>query len=679
MMLIGEVLAVSVSVDTVSFNPGKIQYANGKKVEDEFIAKEFSELFELDYEQTLTKVQSNSSIVVIARKVETSVIDKLKLWMEENKITSGINIDEDYKRYYPNGSLASTLIGFCGTDNTGLTGLEDKWNDKLVGTAGVLTVTSDVNGDAISDEHEEYIAPENGSNLYLTIDSAIQSITERCLKNAVNQNSADYGGVILMNPQNGDILAMANYPDYDLNDPQNPANTSLSDSWDSLSSEEKSNELYKLWTNKNVSSLYEPGSTFKTIISSIALEEGIVQTDTQNDFFCNGTEVVVENEKPINCWAPNPHGSQTLREALEHSCNPSFIQLGKRIGSKTLYKYFKAYGLFDKCGTDIAATPASIFTPLDSLGPIELATASFGQRFSITPLQLITAVSTISNGGTLIQPRIIKQIENTDTGNITATDVKAVRKVISKETANQVKDMMLSVVESGTGGNAKVTGYEVGGKSGTSEPAWNKDSDGYVASFVAISPIENTQVVCLVILYNPHGDSHQGGTICAPVAGEILSEVLPYINVNGTNVITNTDNADTVQNANKTVINANGMTVASAREKLQASGFNVICATDDENANTVVDQMPKPGAYLEAGATIYLYTSSNQERTSVEVPDVKSKSISEAVQELKKANLNVTVDGNKGIVASQSITAGTQALEGTVVRIVVKENTSGGQ
>jgi len=269
-MLIGEVLAVSVSVDTVSFNPGKIQYANGKKVEDEFIAKEFSELFELDYEQTLTKVQSNSSIVVIARKVETSVIDKLKLWMEENKITSGINIDEDYKRYYPNGSLASTLIGFCGTDNTGLTGLEDKWNDKLVGTAGVLTVTSDVNGDAISDEHEEYIAPENGSNLYLTIDSAIQSITERCLKNAVNQNSADYGGVILMNPQNGDILAMANYPDYDLNSPYTITNQELLSRWDSMEQSEKSSNLQAMWRNKAIADTYEPGSTFKTITSSAA-------------------------------------------------------------------------------------------------------------------------------------------------------------------------------------------------------------------------------------------------------------------------------------------------------------------------------------------------------------------------------------------------------------------------
>ena len=218
-------MAISVSVDTVSFNPGKVKYSNGKKVENELLATEFSELFGLDYQETLNKIQSDSSVVVIARKVETDIVKKLKDWMDENKITSGINIDEDFKRYYPNGSLASKLIGFCGTDNTGLTGIEERWNDKLVGTTGRLTVTSDVNGDAISDENEEYIPPENGSNIYLTIDSTVQAIAERHLKEAVEENSADYGGVILMNPQNGDILAMANYPDYDLNDPQNPIYT----------------------------------------------------------------------------------------------------------------------------------------------------------------------------------------------------------------------------------------------------------------------------------------------------------------------------------------------------------------------------------------------------------------------------------------------------------------------
>jgi stage V sporulation protein D (sporulation-specific penicillin-binding protein) len=675
----GEPLAVSVSVDTISFNPGKIQYSSGKAVEDEVVAQEFSELFSLDYDETLAKVKSTSSVVVIARKVETTVVKQLQDWMSEKSITSGINIDEDFKRYYPNGSLASTLIGFCGTDNTGLTGLEEKWNDVLVGTSGILTVTSDVNGDAISDENEEYVAAENGSNIYLTIDSEIQGIAEKYLKQAVDENSADYGGVILMNPQNGDILAMANYPDYDLNDPQNYSALNISvDTWNSYTQEEKSTALYGLWNNKNVSSLYEPGSTFKTIISSIALEEGLVQTDTEGDFYCSGRQEVQGVENGIACWSPTPHYYQTLREALEHSCNPSFIQLGQRIGISTMYKYFKAFGLFDKCGTNIAATPTSIFTEQSKVGPVELATTSFGQRFSITPLQLITAASAIANGGTLVEPRIVKQVENTDTGNITETDVTEVRKVISEETANKVKDMMLSVVEDGTGGKAKVTGYEVGGKSGTSEPTVGKESDGYVASFLAISPIENTQVVCLLILYNPKGASHQGGTICAPVVGEILSEVLPYLNVNGAGT-SSTSGDNTVQTTSKSVIDAKGMTVASAKEKLEASGFNVVSKTDDENSSIVTDQMPKAGAYLEAGATIYLYTSEDEVRTSVQVPDVKNKSLNEAVSELKALNLNVVVDGTSGTVSSQSVTAGSEVEEGTVVTIVIRENNSGGQ
>lgn len=449
----GEVLAVSVSVDTVSINPDKVKYGSGKKVEPEILAGEFSEIFSLDYEDTLSKINSDASVVVIARKVEADKVNLLKTWMNESDVTSGINIDEDFKRYYPNGNLASTLIGFCGTDNTGLTGLEARWNDTLVGTSGVLTATLDVHGDAISDEDEEYVAPENGSNIYLTIDSAIQKIAEQHLKEAVEQNNAGYGGVILMDPQTGDILAMANYPDYDLNDPQNPVYTGLAEQWDDLTDKEKSDARYKLWANKNVSYLYEPGSTFKTVVASIGLEEGLVQTDTAGEFHCGRFYHVADRD--IYCWSPTDHGYLSLREALEKSCNPSFMQLGQRIGAKTMYKYFEAYGLFDSIGSSIASTPKSSFYDINTVGSVELATMSFGQRFSITPLQLITSVSAIANGGTLVEPKIVKQIENTDNGSITSMDTTEIRKVISEETASQVRDMMLSVVEEGTGRKSK--------------------------------------------------------------------------------------------------------------------------------------------------------------------------------------------------------------------------------
>ena len=676
----GEVLAVSVSVDTVSINPSKVKYENGKQVEPEILATEFSEVFGLDYEETLEKVNSTNSVVVIARKVETDKVNVLRDWMNEKAITSGMNIDEDFKRYYPNSNLASTLIGFCGTDNTGLTGLEARWNDVLIGTSGVLTATFDVHGDAISDEDEEYVAPENGSNIYLTIDSNIQGIAEKYLKNAVETNSAGYGGVILMNPQNGEILAMANYPDYDLNDPQNPVYTGLADQWDNLTDKEKSDARYNLWANKNVSYLYEPGSTFKTIVSSIGLEEGVVETDTPGEFHCGKFYHV--GDRDIYCWSPIDHGYLSLREALEKSCNPSFMQLGQRIGAKTMYKYFEAYGLFDSVGSDIASTPKPYFTELEKVGSVELATMSFGQRFSITPLQLITAVSTISNGGTLIEPKIVKQIENTDNGNITTVDSVEVRQVISEETASQVKDMMLSVVEEGTGGRAKVTGYEVGGKSGTSEPTEDrKDIDGYTASFIAISPIENTRVVCLVMLFNlKEYQEHQGGTVCGPVAGQILSEVLPYLDITGNNTVKNTSqDGAIVQNTNsKTVSNVKGMTVENAKAKLEESGFVVICKEEDISSSIVIDQMPKGGAYLETGSIICLYTSEEEEKTKVAVPDLKNKSLEEALNELKSLNLNAIVDGS-GIVTAQSIVAGTETEEGTVIIVTAKTNASGGQ
>ena len=677
MIVIGEVLAVSVSVDTVSVNPGEIKYSNNKQVDNETLATKFSEIFGVSYEETLAKLQSESSVVVIAKKVESDKITQLKTWMEEEGISSGINIDVDYKRYYPNGSLASTLIGFCGTDNTGLYGLEERWNSVLTGTSGQLTVTSDVNGNAISDDLEEYVASENGSNIYLTIDSHVQGIVEKYLAEAVEENSAEYGGVIVMNPQNGEIYAMANYPDYDLNNPQDVGATGLSDVWDTLDADARNAAFYELWANKNVSYLYEPGSTFKLLVSAAGLEEGLVETDAEGDFLCEGYYTVVEGEPPIACWRYyNPHGSLSLRGALEGSCNPAFMQLGQRIGTETLYKYFRAFGLFDKVGTDIAYTPSSIFTEEDKVGPIELATLSFGQRFSITPLQLVTAVSSVVNGGTLIEPKIVKQIENTDTGSVTTVDTTEVRKVISEETSAQIRDMMKSVVIEGTGGHAAVSGYEIGGKSGTSEPPVGKEEEGYVASFIGISPTENTEVVCFLALYGlTEEQEHQGGTVCGPVVGEILSEVLPYLGVASTNSASSDNTEATVSESTGAYVSSvTGQTVASARTKLESNGFNVVVPDGvDESTTLVTDQMPKPGNYLENGSKIYLYTSENDVRTSVTVPDVKGLSIQEATSKLQDTNLNVIVEGTTGVVVSQSVMAGKEVEEGSIVTIVIKE------
>ena len=659
----GKLLAASASVDTVSINPSKIKKENKEKV-----AKAFSEIFELDYEETLAKVNSTSSFETIVKKVEKDKITKLQEWMKETETYSGINIDEDVKRYYPYGTLASNLIGFCNTDNDGQEGIELKWNSVLSGTSGKITSIENAAAQLIPDKNETYIPAENGNNITLTIDANIQTIAEKYLKQACIENDCKSGGnVIIMNPSTGDILAMATYPDYDLNSPRTP-NDNLSSTWDSLSSEEQVNSLIKMWRNKAVSDTYEPGSTFKIITAAIGLEENVVSTDTPGDFYCSGYELI--NGIKINCWKyETTHGSQTLRQALMNSCNPALMQLGKRIGAPTLYKYYEAFGLFDKTGIATSGEANSYFWDLDDVGPIELATMSFGQRFRVTPIQLITAVSSVANNGVLVEPRIVKQVENPDTGAITSIESTNVRQVISKETSDELMNMLESVVTEGTGRYGQVKGYSIAGKTGTSEPDSTNENAMYVASFVGISPVQNPEVVALVTLYDPQGKAgHQGGTIAAPVVSQILSEVLPYLGVpsddlssdEGTNTITTT-----------TLLDVRNKTLAEAKKIIEDAGFTCNISGDDTSL-LVTDQVPKPGTALVSGAIVNLYSEGNEARISQEVPDLKGMSYLQAKSALKQRNLNIHVTGT-GTVLSQDPMAGTSVEEGTVINVTLKK------
>ncbi len=659
----GKLLAASASVDTVSINPSKIKKENKEKV-----AKAFSEIFELDYEETLAKVNSSNSFETIIKKVEKDKITKLQEWMKETEIYSGINIDEDVKRYYPYGTLASNLIGFCNTDNDGQEGIELKWNSVLSGTSGKITSIENAAAQLIPDKNETYIPAENGNNITLTIDANIQTIAEKYLKQACIENDCKSGGnVIIMNPSTGDILAMATYPDYDLNSPRTP-NDSLSSTWDSLSSEEQVNSLIKMWRNKAVSDTYEPGSTFKIITAAIGLEENVVSTDTPGDFYCSGYELI--NGIKINCWKyQTTHGSQTLRQALMNSCNPALMQLGKRIGAQTLYKYYEAFGLFDKTGIATSGEANSYFWDLDDVGPIELATMSFGQRFRVTPIQLITAVSSVANNGVLVEPRIVKQVENPDTGAITSIESTNVRQVISKETSDELMNMLESVVTEGTGRYGQVKGYSIAGKTGTSEPDSTNKNAMYVASFVGISPVQNPEVVALVTLYDPQGKAgHQGGTIAAPVVSQILSEVLPYLGVpsddlssdEGTNTITTT-----------TLLDVRNKTLAEAKKIIEDAGFTCNISGEDTSL-LVTDQVPKPGTALVSGAIVNLYSEGNEARISQEVPDLKGMSYLQAKSALKQRNLNIHVTGT-GTVLSQDPMAGTSVEEGTVINVTLKK------
>ena len=528
----GATLAISETVDTISINPKKIVKKKDEDTKEykELVAKGLSEIFKLDYKETLAKVNSDKSVETIVRKVEEDKVNELKQWMKDNKISVGINIDEDYKRYYPYNNLASQVIGACGTDNQGMSGIEYSYDSILKGVSGQITTSTDAAKGEIPNSVESFVKAENGYNLTLTLDVKIQNTVEKYLKKAVEDNKCSKGGnCIIMDPSNAHILAMASYPDYNLNDPYTPTSY-YADGWDKLDSNEKLDRIYNMWKVRSVSEMYEPGSVFKLITASVALEENITTTDKSGDFYCSGSEKVANTAKPISCWSPTPHGSQNLREALEHSCNPALIQLGRRIGAKTLYKYYDAFGFFNKTNVGLSGEASGYFHKLDEVGPVELATMSFGQRFTITPLQMATALCSVVNGGYLMQPTIVKSMSNTDTGEVIEEKPKVIRQVISSQTSSQLRDMMHSVVTDGTGGNAAVKGYSVGGKSGTSEPNTGENSV-YVASFAAISPVENTKLVVLVTLYDPQGKSHQGGTVAAPVAGQILSKVLPYLGI----------------------------------------------------------------------------------------------------------------------------------------------------
>lgn len=664
----GKVLATSASVDTITINPGKIKDSKKDtetlKELQEKLAKAFSEIFELDYNETLKKVTSNSQVETIAKKVEKNKVDKLKTWMNDNNISIGINIDEDTKRYYPHNTVLSQVIGSCGSDNQGLSGIECKWDSTLSGTPGKIVSAKSASQEEIPNAEETYIPAENGSDLTLTVDYKIQTIVEKYLKQAVKDNNVENGGnCIVMNPKTGDILAMATYPNYDLNNPFTP-NEYVAKTYASLDEKGKANAIYKMWSNKSVQELYEPGSVFKLITASVALEENITGTDVAGDFNCPGYEMI--DGIRINCWKTDgTHGSQDLRHALENSCNPALMQLGNRIGTSTLYKYYKSFGFFDKTGIDLIGEASSIFLSENEVKPIERATYSFGQRFSITPIQMITAISAIANDGVLMKPRIVKAVTNTDANAVTTIEPEEVRQVISSDTASKVKSMMQSVVEDGTGKKGAVTGYTVGGKTGTSEPrAGREDIDGYVATYVAISPVEDTQVVLLLNLYKPPKSNHQGGTLAGPVVSQMLSEILPCLGI--------PSDAESTEDENLiTVPEIRNKTITEAEKILQEKGFTTkISTSNDKNSTLVVDQVPKPGVSLSKDSTIMLYDQDT--RTSTTVPDLTGKSKYQAATELKNANLNISVEGT-GTVVSQDPPKGSNVDAGTVVKVTLKK------
>lgn len=593
-------LATSSSVETITVNP-----VNIPSNEKEKVATELTQLFNLKYEDVLKKVNKKTAIETIAKKVDKNQTKELRLWMETNNITSGINIDEDTKRFYPYNNLASQIIGFCGSDNQGLAGIEAKYDNELKGEKGKILKMTDAKGIDITDTSEAYEPAKQGNDLVLSIDATIQGIAEKYLKEACIDNvCTDGGNILLMNPQNGDILAIASYPDFNLNDPYTINNEELKANWSNMTATERSNALQAMWRNKAISDTYEPGSTFKLVTASTALEEGIVDsTDKEGEFCCTGY-IEVAGVK-MKCWRYyRPHGPESLRQALMNSCNPVFIGLGGKIGVTKYYEYLRKYGFLGRTGIDLPGEAGSIFLKESKVGPVELGTIAFGQRFEVTPIQMITMVSTIANGGIYTQPRIVKQIINSQTGEIKNIETVKKDRVISEDTAKKMLSMMESVVAEGTGKNAQVKGYAIGGKTGTSEDGVNTGK--YVTSFIGVAPISNPEVAILITLYNPTGEGgHQGGGVAAPIASQVLGEVLPYLEIKK-------DNQDEEEKGEVEVPNLIGLTRKEAKKTLEEEGLlietkeSLKTNLDDEDDETIKSQLPKAGIKIKQGSTVYV-------------------------------------------------------------------------
>lgn len=662
----GEVLAQSVPVDSISLNPEELlknKTKDGKKTDIEKFTVNTASILEIDI-KGLRKDLEEKKNVIIAKYVNVDKIKKYKEYLKQNNLTHLVAFNQDYKRVYPYGSLASQLIGFCGVDNTGLEGLERSYNDVLSGRPGRITTIGDGSKNFTSEFPSKVIKEENGKNIYLSIDIKLQNSIEKHLKNTVEEYKADSGIVIAMNPKNGQILAMSSFPNYDLNKPFTPTNLKK-ENWDSLDIKTKNDRLQAIWKNRAVSDPYEPGSVFKLITAAIGLEQGVAKANTTGDFYCSGYQQV--EDRKIGCWHKQGHGAESLHDAVKNSCNPAMIQLGQRIGRKDFVKYMEAFGFFNLTGADISGESLGQFFRADSFNNVELATLSFGQRFTVNPLQMLNAVSAVVNGGQLYKPTIIHKIKNEAKGTVEFVEPELVRKVISQKHSKEIRDMMRDVVEIGTGKRGKVHGYSVGGKTGTSEPSPGNLEAGYVASFVGAAPIEEPEIVVLAIIKNPKEKSHEGSVVAAPLVARILSDVLPGMKKTNvidlkTTKITKNDDIKTIK-----VPNVEGKTVFEARQILQKEGLiGKIPLVSNVNEIKIEKQIPEAGKEVSSNGTVYLKIK-NETFETTKMPNVKGQKLDLAIEMLKNAGLNYIVNKTTGIVSEQNIPENTELEKGRVI------------
>ena len=678
----GKVLAMSASVETVFISPYETQLYDEDKG---LIADGLSEILGVDRDAIYKKMEKTSSwYETVKRKIESDLAEEVRLFIEENDLIS-IHLETDTKRYYPYSSLACHIIGFVGDDNYGLNGIELTYNDYLEGTDGRIIRLKNAKGtDMLFSDYEDYYDALDGDDIELTLDSSIQFYVEKYLAQAIEDYDVRNGGAcIVMQPETGEILAMASCGGYDLNNYLDVSDN-MQEQLDLIENEEERSEAYKLalleqQRNKAISDTYEPGSVFKIITCAMALDEDVVGLD--DTFYCGGSMDVLGRTGPLNCWKTAGHGTQTLTQAMQHSCNVALVSIGLSVGAETFYDYIDAFGFFERTGIDLPGESGSIWwdydTFCDSNNQSSLAAASFGQTFNITPIQMVTAVSAVVNGGNLMEPYIVKQITDSTGSVVLDNEPTVVRQVISEETSQTMCEILEAVVcgEEGTGKNAYVAGYKIGGKTGTSTNTVQEATDDesekeYIVSFCGVAPTDDPQVVILLLLDNPSHESGvyiSGGNMAAPVVGRILSEVLPYLGIQPEYT------EEELETLNVTVPLFVGMTIEEATQALDKLGLTVRIIGDGDR---ITDQLPSLNAAVAPGSQIILYAGGEKSTEMVTVPNLYGKSYADAKKALENAGLFIKSGGtlstsSNSYVTTQSVAANTQIAMGTIIEVTL--------
>ena len=671
----GNVLAESASVWQVVMSP--VNFKNDKQ--RQAAAKGLSEIFDLEYNDVLDDTKQQSHYVVVKRRIESDerekVLELIDTLKKDYSCSGVIQLLDDYKRYYPKNSLASSVIGFTGSDDQGLEGIEYEYDSYLSGTPGRIITAQNARGTDMPFRYEQNVESEDGNNVYLTIDETIQSICEKYMQKGVEDNNVLNKGVcIAMDVNTGAILAMVTTDGYDLNNPYELSakdKKKIKSTAKSKQAEAESAALSNMWRNKAVADTYMPGSVFKMCVASAALEENLVNEKTS--FTCTGS-ISVEGET-IHCSNISGHGTQNFVEAISNSCNPAFIQIGQMLGAGKFRQYYQGFGFSDKTGIDLPGEAEDSFWKEGKMGGVDLAVASFGQNFTITPIQMITACAAVSNGGYVVQPHVVSKITDSKGNVIKTVDKKVKRQVISDDTSKKMKEYLEYNTERQGAAAGYISGYKVAGKTGTTEKRGvtkfeSSFSEDYISSFCGYAPADDPQIAMLVFFDTPDGDAYYGSQVSSPVFINIMSEVLPYLDVK----TSYTD--EELGYVDASAGDYTGVSVDEAKTAVEADGFT---ATVKGNGSTVISQIPTVSSGLQKGGSIVLYTDSDSQSETVSVPSLIGLSPDEVNDVASAYGLNVSFSGattSSGTSSSQNIEAGTSVSPGTVITVSFADSSS---